>query len=182
MRNVLKLMKNPIFCFFSICRTKFFLLSFCFFFSTASIFWCWGVGGYLESNPFSSIEFLSRERLRRVTISRDKARSNRWCQSPELFRTYITSVTEIMAQGIFQNRHRSKSSISMDRKAAIVGNLFNKNEDVSFSVQFQSRYVNFLYDQSSLSRMTNAYIYLVKAVLEPGTSRLAARCLNHSDT
>ena len=39
----------------------------------------------------------------------------------------------------------------------------------------------FYYDRSTLSSMTNAYIYSL-AIHEPGTRRLVTRCLNHSDT
>ena len=46
-------------------------------------------GRYLESNPFSGIEF-SLERLHHLTISHDKANSKRWCQWPELLITYRT--------------------------------------------------------------------------------------------
>ena len=41
---------------------------------------------------------------------------------------------------------------------------------------------NFLYDQPTLSRMTDAYIYLLKSVLEPRTIRSVVRYLDHSDT
>ena len=59
-----------------------------------------------------------------------------------------------MDQGISQDRHGSKSLST-----------------------FQSPDPNIIYNQSTLSRMTNAYIYSPKAVFEPGTMRSAARCL-----
>ena len=54
--------------------------------------------------------------------------------------------------------------------------------DLGPRVKVQLSDANFLYDQSTLSRITNAYIYLPKAILELETIRSAARCLNHSDT
>ena len=39
-----------------------------------------------------------------------------------------------------------------------------------------------LFFQLQARLRTSACIYLPKAVLEPGTRRSAARCLNHSDT
>ena len=41
-----------------------------FYFFITSILWIWGVGGYLESNPFIVIEFLSREIIPRYHTSR----------------------------------------------------------------------------------------------------------------
>ena len=79
------------------------------------------------------------ERLHHVTISHDNARWNRWCQWPVLLRTY-RAVN-------FCNRYNC-----IDKGPSPV----------------QSPDANFLCQQSTLSRMTDVCIYLLKPVLELG--------------
>ena len=51
-----------------------------------------------------------------------------------------------------------------------------------FRVQGHSLDTNFRYDQRTLSKMTDEYIYSLKLVLEPQNIRLTLRYLNHLDT
>ena len=100
------------------------------------------------------------ERLHHVTLSHDKARSNRWCQWHVLFRTTYKTVRFFKWDSV-------------------------RNFPVSIWVRAQvySTDANFLYDQSTFfSRLTDEYINLLKLVLEPRTVRSAVRCREHSDT
>ena len=89
------------------------------------------------------------ERLNRVTMSHNKARSNRRCQWPELFRL-----------------RPLLSEPSTYRKV----NFSNRDNGLKKSCwsQVQQPEANFLYEQSSSSMMTGAYIYSLKTVLEHG--------------
>ena len=100
------------------------------------------------------------ERLQHVTISHDKARSIRWCQWPELFRTHRTVN--------FCNGDNGVRNISESTWV----------QEFRFSHPMQIFYMI----SRTLSRMTNRYIYSLETFLEPGNSRSAARCLIHSDT
>ena len=105
------------------------------------------------------------ERLHRVTLSHVKATWNCWCQCPEVFKLRRLLSEPLKYRTVnFWNRDSG-----LEKSCCI---------DI-YPNQVQSPDADFLYEQATLSRMTDAYIYSLKQVLEHGPTDQQSHTLTY---